>query len=61
MNEADQIFVVPKGPVFFEGESRTIPESGAFVRPSSYYFRLVRDGSLEIGNTALQKAETQKE
>lgn len=63
MNETDKIFVVPSGPTFFEGETRRIPDEGAFVRPSSYYFRLVRDGSLQIAGTEKQnsKAETQKE
>jgi hypothetical protein len=63
MNQTDKIFVVPSGPIFFEGETRRIPEEGAFVSPSSYYFRLVRDGSLQIAGTEKQhsKAETQKE
>lgn len=63
MSEADKILVIPRGPVFFEGEPRKLPKEGALVSPSSYYFRLVRDGSLEIAKAKKQasKAETKQE
>jgi len=63
MSQSDKIFVIPTGPSFYEGQNTRIPDEGVFVSPSSYYFRLVKDGSLIIGDSSIQssKKKTSKE
>lgn len=50
----DFIFVFPKECVFFENQEKPIPKAGAFITPSSYYFKLVREKRLEIAPSKFQ-------
>lgn len=54
MSKSEKIFVRPNKDeiVFFEGTREAIPAEGAEVPPSTFYRRMILDGSLQTGKNS---------